>query len=85
MICFSKTYNHKRNPSDGFVAIMTCSDADEACPVVIGAHYRTTINYDDPRKFDGDENREQIYLDRSLQIGREMFYVFAKVSSMLKS
>ena len=83
IICFSKVYNHKKNPTDGFVAVMTCSDADEACPVVVGADYRTTIKYEDPKKYDGTANQEQAYLNRSHQIGREMLYVFKEVSRMM--
>lgn len=29
---FSKKYDDLTNPASGFAAIMTCSDADEACP-----------------------------------------------------
>lgn len=85
IICFSKVYNHKKNPSEGFVAIMTCSDADEACTVVSGAEYRTTIKYEDPKQFDGTDQEAAAYEERSLQIGREMFYVFEKVSELLSS
>lgn len=84
LICFSKVYNHKKNPPDGFVAIMTCSDADEACPVVSGADYRTTIKYEDPKKFDGTDKQKDAYSERSKQIGQEMFYVFRKVYELLK-
>jgi arsenate reductase len=35
--CFSKVYSDDFNPSKNFAAIMTCSDADENCPVVFGA------------------------------------------------
>lgn len=80
MICFSKKYDHKKNPKDGFVAIMTCSDADEACPIINGAHYRTTLKYDDPKKYDGTEKEAKAYSERSLQIGREMLYVFRQVA-----
>ena len=80
IVCFSKVYNHRKNPSDGFVAIMTCSDADEACPIVSGADYRTTIKYEDPKLFDGTDRQENAYWERSLEIGREMFYVFARVA-----
>ncbi|MBW2160612.1 MAG: hypothetical protein JRH14_11750 [Deltaproteobacteria bacterium] len=38
--CFSKTYDDPGNPAEGFVAVMTCSEADEACPVVSGAALR---------------------------------------------
>jgi arsenate reductase len=85
LICYSKKYDARKNPSDGFVAIMTCSDADEACPVIVGAEYRTTIKYEDPKKFDGTEKQEEAYFERSNQIGREMYYVFGEVSKLLKS
>jgi arsenate reductase (thioredoxin) len=80
LICFSKHYNHKKNPNEGFVAVMTCSDADEACPVVEGARYRTTLKYDDPKKYDGTEGEAAAYAERTMQIGREMFYVFGLVA-----
>jgi len=80
LICYSKKYNHKKNPKKDFVAVMTCSDADESCPVISGAEYRTTINYDDPKKFDGKPQAEEMYLERSEQIGTEMMYVFSKVA-----
>jgi protein-tyrosine-phosphatase len=84
LICFSKTYNHKKNPQQGFVAIMTCSDADDACPVVAGAEYRTTIKYEDPKIFDGTDQQESAYRERSLQIGREMLYTFSQVSRLMR-
>ena len=80
---FSKVYNHKKNPQEKFVAVMTCSDADEACPVVIGAEYRTSITYEDPKKFDGTAQVETAYEQTSIQIGREMYYVFKKVAEVL--
>jgi arsenate reductase len=83
LICFSKKYDHKKNPKQGFVAIMTCSDADDACPVIAGAEYRTTIKYDDPKVFDGTELQEKAYKERCLEIGREMLYTFAQVSRLM--
>lgn len=85
LICFSKVYDHKKNPQNDFVAIMTCSDADEACPVVKGADYRTTLKFEDPKKFDGTDLEDKAYNERSMQIGREMYYVFGKVASLLNS
>ena len=82
LLCFSKVYDHKKNPQAGFVAIMTCSDADEACPIVTGADYRTSITYEDPKKYDGTDQQEKAYHERSLQIGREMFFVFGKVAEL---
>lgn len=79
LICFSKTYDTVQNSCLGFVAIMTCSDADEACPTVGGAEYRTSLTYEDPKIFDGTANEDSAYEERSLQIGREMLYVFSRI------
>lgn len=83
LICFSKKYNHKKNPQQNFVAVMTCSDADSSCPVISGAEYRTTIKYDDPKIYDNTEKAAAAYEERSRQIGREMLYVFGKVAAMI--
>jgi protein-tyrosine-phosphatase len=82
LICFSKKYNHKSNPQQDFVAVMTCSDADESCPVITGAEYRTTIKYEDPKLFDGTDQAAAAYEARSRQIGTEMLYVFCKVAML---
>ena len=84
MVCFSKTYDHKKNPKLDFVAVMTCSDADEACPVVKGAEYRTTIKYDDPKLFDGTDDEQKAYEASCNQIGREMLYTFGRVSKLMQ-
>ena len=85
LICFSKKYDHKKNPQEGFVAIMTCSTADETCPVISGAYYRTTITYEDPKRFDNSSRADEVYLERSRQIGRKMLYAIKMVSEYLKS
>lgn len=82
LICFSKKYQHKSNPQNDFVAVMTCSDADESCPIVSGAEYRTSITYEDPKTADGTKEAENAYEARSRQIGTEMLYVFKRVSSL---
>jgi arsenate reductase len=61
---------------------MTCSDADESCPVVSGAEYRTSITYKDPKIADGTKDAEDTYESRSRQIGIEMLYVFKRVSKL---
>ena len=74
MRCFSKTYNDTFNPQNGYCAVMTCSDADEACPVVFGAAARIPLRYDDPKAFDGTPLEAEKYAERSLQIARELFW-----------
>ena len=77
--CFSKVYNSAPNPTDGFCAVMTCTSADEACPVVLGAAKRVSIPYEDPKNFDGTEKEQAAYDDRCRQIGREILYLFSRV------
>jgi arsenate reductase len=79
IICFSKTYFDAFNPKSNFAAIMTCSNADEGCPMVFGAEARFSIKYDDPKAFDGTEVMNEKYTERSLQIASEMQYVFSKI------
>lgn len=79
VIGFSKTYDDDFNPESEFVAIMTCSQADGGCPFIAGAEKRIPITFEDPKVSDGTAQQKQIYLERSLQIGNEMFYVFSQI------
>ena len=76
---FSKRYDDPFNPQLDFAAIMTCSEADEACPVVIGADARFSVSYNDPKEADGTAMEAERYAARSRQIAAEMLYLFSKV------
>ncbi len=78
--CFSKTYDDPFNPSTDFAAIMTCSEADEACPVVLGAELRAPIRYEDPKVADGTPIEAAAYDERCLQIATEMLYLFSRIA-----
>lgn len=78
--CFSKTYDHPSNPAEGFVAVMTCSEADEACPVVLGAALRAPLWYEDPKVADGTPEEAAAYDERCLQIATEMLYLFSRIA-----
>ncbi|REC79299.1 protein-tyrosine-phosphatase [Chryseobacterium elymi] len=80
VICFSKEYSNEFNPRNKFGAIMTCNNADEGCPLVIGAEARFPIKYDDPKASDNTPQQTQVYTERSLQIATEMFYIFSQIS-----
>lgn len=82
---FSKHYSDPPNPVDGFVAVMTCNDADNACPVVHGAESRFSIPYEDPKVSDGTPDEEARYADRCSQIAREMLYLFSEVKEPIDS
>ncbi len=79
VIAFSKTYDDPFNHNKDFAAIMTCSHADENCPLVLGASGRIALTYDDPKEFDGTPQETEKYAERVHQIGREIFYAFAQV------
>ena len=80
MICYSKRFDEAPNPSSGFAAVMTCSEADAECPVVFGADRRIKLFYEDPKVADGTPQEAAAY-DRSCrQIGAEMYFVFNSMS-----
>ena len=80
IIGFSKKYDSLFNPVSTFAAIMTCSQADGACPFIAGAEERIPITFEDPKISDNTPEQSQVYAERSLQIAAEMFYVFSKIS-----
>ena len=79
VIAFSKTYDDPFNLTKDFAAIMTCSHADENCPLVLGASERIALTYNDPKEFDGTPKETEKYAERVHQIGREIFYAFSHV------
>ena len=77
--CFSKVYDDPFNPAEGFAALMTCGEADEACPLVFGAAARIALRYVDPKSADGTPQETAAYNERAEQIATEMLYVFSRV------
>lgn len=77
--CYSKTFDNPANPQKGFIAIMTCSDADADCPFVPGAEHRSKLIYEDPKIADGTSSETALYDERCAQIACEMLYLFSKV------
>jgi protein-tyrosine phosphatase/arsenate reductase len=75
--CFSKKVTHDVNPSENFAAIMTCSDADQNCPVIVGATLRIGTTYEDPKISDNTPLQKATYLARFRQIATETFYAFS--------
>jgi len=81
IIAFSKTYDNTFNPESEFAAILTCSQADVGCPFIAGAEQRIPITYEDPKAFDNTPMQKEKYLERSLQIASELFYVFSQIKT----
>jgi arsenate reductase len=83
MTCFSKVYNQMSNPKEWFCAVMTCSRADQNCPIVHGAGERIAITYEDPKVADDTPQEQAKYDERCRQIAREMLYVFSQVNAFV--
>ncbi|HQQ97799.1 MAG TPA: protein-tyrosine-phosphatase [Cyclobacteriaceae bacterium] len=77
---YSKRYDDITLPQKSFAAIMTCSEADAACPFVPGAEARFPIRYQDPKISDGTSQESATYALRADEIGREMLYVMREVA-----
>jgi len=80
IMAFSKVYNDPINATKDFAAVMTCDHADENCPVISGAERRLPLRFEDPKAFDDSPQEEEMYTQRSHQIGAELFFLFEKVS-----
>jgi protein-tyrosine phosphatase/arsenate reductase len=75
--CFSKVYDDSENPNKDFLAIMTSSHADENCPFIPEALSRFATPYEDPKLFDTTQLKDVKYLERALEIRREVFYMMS--------
>ena len=80
--CYSKANTESVLPQKDFIAIMTCSDSDDNCPLVPGAKKRFSTTYDDPKEFDESANPVEHYKKRSLQIAHEALYTFQYLSKL---
>ena len=80
IIAFSKKYDALFNPNSNFAAIMTCSHADENCPIIPGAEKRILMSYEDPKKYDNSNLEAAMYAACSLQIACEMYHVFSAIN-----
>lgn len=81
IIGFSKTFDDEFNPKEKFAAVMTCSHADENCPFVPGTEKRIATTYDDPKEYDHTPIQKEKYHERSMEIAKEMYYVFSKIKN----
>ncbi len=78
---FSKKYNDKYNPNRNFCAVLTCDEADAACPLVMGMDQRIALTYEDPKVADGLAGESLIYDERCAQIAIEMFFMMGQVNA----
>lgn len=76
---FSKRFDDAENPDANFIAVMVCTDAEEACPFVPGASHRLALPYLDPKHADGTDLAPTSYDECSRTIASELFYVIHQI------
>lgn len=81
LVCFSKAFDHPDNPSQGFAAVMVCSEAEEACPYVPGVDRRFLLTFDDPGHADGTPHEQEAYDKACRIIGAEMKFIIMNIPS----
>jgi arsenate reductase len=72
---FSKAYHEAPNPASGYVAVMVCDSANEACPMVVGAAARFPLTFVDPKRSDGTPECSDVYDATLKEIAAEMGYL----------
>lgn len=72
---FSKAYHEAPNPVSGYVAVMVCDSANEACPIVVGAAERYPLTFVDPKRSDGTPECSAVYDATLEEIAAEMGYL----------
>lgn len=76
-IAFSKLVDHPFNQQGSFIAVMTCNEADQNCPLVPGATSRFSLPYVDPKHSDNTDQEADTYDQTVRTIATEIWYLFA--------
>lgn len=82
IIGFSKLYDNDHNQKP-YIAITTCSNADENCPFIPDAIERFHLPFSDPKAFDNTLYQSQKYLEANKQIAGEIHYIFKTVKNSI--
>lgn len=78
ILAFSKLYNDAFNAVP-FIAITTCSNADEHCPFISEAIQRFHVPFNDPKSFDNTLYASEKYLEINKQIAGEIHFIFKSI------
>ena len=80
ILLFSNSIDDQSLPKK-FVAITTCSQADENCPFIPQARMRFSLTYEDPGKYDGSDREIEAYKQANKKIATELFYLISKLKA----
>mgnify|MGYP000210711678 CR=1 FL=1 len=81
LLGFSKLYDDKSNVNP-FIAITTCSSADENCPFIPNAIFRFHLPYKDPKESDNTRFEAEAYLKTNSQIAAEIYFLFQEIQKL---
>ncbi|MDP2088653.1 MAG: hypothetical protein Q8J84_04560 [Flavobacteriaceae bacterium] len=84
IIGFSKLYNHQINQKP-FIAITTCSDAEENCPFIPDTIRRFQLPFNDPKTADNTPNSLETYKKTSRLIAGEIGFILENVRNSIPS
>lgn len=82
-IFYSKVYDDPANPQSGYLAIMVCDAANEACPLVTGSKEKHSLTYTDPKSFDDSPKESEMYTQKVHEIGREMLFLMENTAAII--
>ncbi len=82
IIGFSKLYDHENNKKP-FIAITTCSQADQNCPFIPDAIQRFHLPFTDPKNFDNTLYQSEKYLESNKQIAGEIHYIYKMIENSI--
>jgi len=78
--CFSKKYDDRENPIQGFCVIMMCEEAEAALSHIEGAELWVSTLYNDLQASNLTGDWDNMYLKSSKEIATECLYVFSELS-----
>ena len=82
--CYSKVFSEAVPADTKFAAVMTCDHADDNCPFIPEATIRVPLRYLDPKVSDGTTEARDTYINRALEIGSEIMYIFSRIKVNVK-
>jgi len=82
IIGFSKLFDDEYNKKP-FIAITTCSNADENCPFIPDAVTRFHLPFNDPKNFDNSLYQAEKYMETNKQIAGEIYFIFEMVKNSI--
>ncbi|WP_226390464.1 protein-tyrosine-phosphatase [Penaeicola halotolerans] len=84
LLCYSKVFSEAVPNDTNFAAVMTCDHADDNCPFIPEATIRVPLRYLDPKVSDGTAEARDTYINRALEIGSEIMYIFSRIKVNVK-